>query len=73
MILYSTNCPKCKVLKTKLDNSEYEYDIITDEEEMIKKGFTKVPILELDNGLRLTFVAAMAFLDEDGKRKRKVR
>ena len=62
MILYSTNCPKCRILKSKLDEIKAEYTIVTDEEDMIKKGLTTVPVLELDNGQRLSFVAAMAYL-----------
>ena len=32
--LYSTGCPKCKVLKAKLDQKDLTYDIETDIEKM---------------------------------------
>ena len=46
--LYSTGCPQCNVLKQKLDSANIEYDLITDQDEMIAKGFQTAPILEVD-------------------------
>ena len=47
--LYSTNCPRCVVLEKKLDEKGIEYDLVTDEDVMINKGFMTAPILEVDN------------------------
>ena len=46
--LYSTGCPKCKVLKSKLDSKQIEYTIIEDIEVMKNKGFNSLPVLEVD-------------------------
>ena len=46
--LYSTGCPKCKVLKSKLDSKQIEYTIIDDIEVMKNKGFNSLPVLEVD-------------------------
>ena len=46
--LYSTGCPKCKVLKSKLDSKKIEYTIIADIEVMRHKGFNSLPVLEVD-------------------------
>ena len=46
--LYSTGCPQCKTLKSLLDKRDIEYEVITDENVMIEKGFTKVPMIEVD-------------------------
>ncbi len=46
--LYSTGCPKCKVLKSKLDSKKIEYTIIEDIEVMKNKGFNSLPVLEVD-------------------------
>ena len=46
--LYSTGCPKCKVLKSKLDGKQIEYTIIEDIEVMKNKGFNSLPVLEVD-------------------------
>lgn len=50
-ILYSTGCPKCKVLKAHLDKHDIEYEIVSDKQEMIKLKILSVPVLEVDNVL----------------------
>lgn len=49
IILYSTNCPKCKILEKKLIDADIIFVIKDDEDEMIKKGFTSAPMLEVDD------------------------
>ena len=46
--LYSTGCPKCKVLEAKLNNKHICYETITDESEMIQNGFMSLPVLKVD-------------------------
>ncbi len=57
IILYSTHCPKCKVLEKKLNQKQINYEEITDIKTMEEKGFLSVPILEVD-GERMDFRAA---------------
>lgn len=52
--LYSTGCPQCKVLKQKLDENKIEYEIVTDEDLMLKKGFTSAPMLDVDGEIMNT-------------------
>ena len=47
-ILYSTGCPRCKVLVTKLDSKGISYRVVDDVDEMIKLGITTVPCLGVD-------------------------
>lgn len=49
--LYSTNCPKCKALEKQLNKNKIEYELITDKEVMINKGFHSAPKLEVDGNL----------------------
>lgn len=49
--LYSTGCPKCKVLGTKLDGKNINYNIVSDINVIISKGINTVPVLEVDNNL----------------------
>lgn len=49
VILYSTNCPKCKVLEKKLNSSGIDYSIVTDVDVMEQKGFQSAPVLEVDD------------------------
>jgi len=63
LILYSTHCPKCNVLKAKLDMLKIEYQECNDEEIIISKGFTSVPILEV-NGIFMNFIEAIRWASE---------
>lgn len=47
-ILYSTGCPKCNVLKKKLDEAGVKYDLVNDEDEMIRLGFSATPMFKRD-------------------------
>ena len=46
--LYTTHCPKCKVLETKLQQKGLEYETVEDENIMVEKGFLSAPMLEID-------------------------
>ena len=56
--LYSTGCPKCRVLESKLKELNIEYETIKDKEVLIKKGFKSAPQLEVD-GLTMDFSTAI--------------
>ena len=47
--LFSTNCPKCKILEKKLTQKNIPYTINYDIDEIIDKGYMTVPILKVDN------------------------
>ena len=47
--LYSTKCPKCKVLEAKLKQKNIEYVEINDVTLMQEKGFKTAPKLEIDD------------------------
>ena len=57
VILYSTGCPKCNILKTKLKAKGIEYTENNDVDEMVKMGFMSAPILSVD-GVTYTFADA---------------
>ncbi len=63
IILYSTDCPKCKVLKKKLEEEKIEFLENKDVNEMISLGIDQVPILYV-NGELLDFVAANKWIKE---------
>ena len=62
-ILYSTGCPKCCVLKKKLDAKHIEYETISDTSTMILKGIDAVPVLEVDGEL-LSFPEAADWVNK---------
>lgn len=49
--LFSTNCPKCKVLEKKLNDKKIEYKIETDIDKMFELDITQVPMLMIDDKL----------------------
>lgn len=61
--LYSTNCPRCKVLKAKLDEKGIPYELCTDTKTMYSRGFLEAPVLEVDDEL-MNFRAAINFVNE---------
>lgn len=63
VILYSNNCPRCKILKRKLDDNKINYEIIDDVDTMIDKGLSTVPVLEI-NGRMLDFKEAVEWVNK---------
>lgn len=62
IILYSTGCPKCNVLKSKLDSKEIQYELVTDIKQMKNKGFMTAPMLEVDGNV-YDFGEAVKFIN----------
>lgn len=60
--LYSTGCPKCRILTSKLDAKNIKYAVNSNQEEMIHKGFVSVPQLEV-NGHVFDFNKARKLVD----------
>ena len=63
IILYTTFCPRCRVLETKLKQKEIEYEEVTDVDLMTEKGFMSVPMLEVD-GKTLNFTQSNTWINE---------
>ena len=61
--LYSTHCPRCKVLMKKLEQKGLVYEDITSIEEMKALGITAVPVLEVD-GVRYDFSKANQWINQ---------
>lgn len=63
VILYSTHCPRCKVLTVKLQQKEIVFEEVNDVEVMTAKGFKEAPKLEVD-GVVMDFKQAVDWLKE---------
>ena len=63
VILYEHGCPRCRVLKMKLDQKGIKYDDVTDVEVMKSKGFKEAPKLEVD-GTIMDFKDAVEWIKE---------
>lgn len=55
--MYSSGCPKCRVLETKLKQKNVEFEISSDIDHLIELGFKSIPQLEV-NGKFFSFKQA---------------
>lgn len=65
VIMYTTGCPKCKILKKKLDEKKVEYEEETDVEKMKSMGIDRVPMLSVDGKL-LSYLEAVKLINDGG-------
>ena len=66
-ILYTSGCPRCNILKERLDKARIDYEVEADPETMSSLGITTAPILNV-GGEQLDFAAAIGRLREGGLR-----
>lgn len=64
IVFYSTGCPKCRILKKKLDEKGIQYEICSDEEQMIGLGLEEVPALGI-KGRIYSFREAVEWLNHN--------
>lgn len=62
--LYSTGCPKCKVLKSKLEAKNVEFVENNSVEEMTGLGITQVPVLSV-GGVLMDFKQAVNWVNNN--------
>lgn len=60
--LYSTGCPKCKVLKSKLDAKGIQYEEVNDIDTMLALHIDAVPVL-YHNDNRMEFKEAIDWVN----------
>ena len=63
IVLYSTGCPKCKILKKKLDDKGIKYEEVNEKEKIMAKGVLSVPWLEA-NGDMMDFGKSIKWVNE---------
>ena len=65
--LYTTHCPKCKVLERKLDTLKINYEVCDNVDEVLhyaeENGLSTAPILEVD-GVPFEFSEAIKVISE---------
>lgn len=62
IILYSTGCPKCEILKKKMGEKNISYTEINDIDIMNEKNITFVPMLEIEGKL-LNYKESVSFVN----------
>lgn len=63
IILYTVDCPKCKVLEKKLNNANISFEVCKDTKLMAERNISKLPMLEID-GEMLTFKEAVDMINK---------
>ena len=61
-ILYSTGCPRCKVLEKKLESKGIAYEKNNSVDEMLELGISEVPVLSV-YGQLLNFSEAINWIN----------
>ncbi|MBR3739490.1 MAG: hypothetical protein IKN04_03410 [Clostridia bacterium] len=67
VILYTTGCPVCKMLKAKLDQACIQYEVESDTEKMLALGFRSAPMLQVNEQM-LTSAEAMKWIEGEMKK-----
>lgn len=65
VILYTIDCPKCRVLESKLRDKQITYATVSDVETLKEKGFDLFPKLEV-NGEVMEFKQAVDWVNGVG-------
>lgn len=63
VILYSNGCPRCCVLKQKLDTKHITYEVENSVDKMLAMGVNQVPVLSVDGEL-LAFEQANEWINK---------
>ena len=63
VVLFSTNCPRCKILAAKLDKKHISYTVETDVDQMLALGLKSAPGLSVD-GKVMAFAEANKWVNE---------
>lgn len=61
---FSTHCPKCNVLKAKLEEKNVEYEEVDSIDEMLAIGIKSAPNIQLEDGTLLDFSNALKWVKE---------
>lgn len=62
-VLYSTGCPKCKILREKLEVAKIKYIEISDIDQILEAGITIVPVLEVC-GEKMNFMETVKWINK---------
>lgn len=65
VVVYSTGCPKCQILKKKLEEKDIEFTECSDVQKMLGLGITTVPVMEIDGNL-MDFKSSVEWVNNQG-------
>lgn len=62
VILYTIDCPKCRVIEEKLTNANIKFEVCKDRAKMLALGLDFLPALKIDDGSILNFGEAVKWI-----------
>lgn len=62
-IFTSESCPRCKMLKERMKDKGIDFKENQDEEEMVKLGFTSIPMIRTEDDEVLDFGKAISWIN----------
>ncbi|MBR4155379.1 MAG: hypothetical protein IKU01_01570 [Bacteroidales bacterium] len=69
LVIYSTNCPRCKILIKKLETAGFtDYEVINDVKEMQSLGITTVPMMSVNGGRIMDFKTSIDWINAQEER-----
>ena len=63
MVLYTTGCPKCRILEKKMNDKNIEFEKVDDTAKMAELGIESVPALRLKDGTLLGYFEAVKYVN----------
>lgn len=67
VILYTIDCPKCKVLEKKMQLKGIEFEACHDVSKMRELGITSAPKVQVDGGPLMDFSEANKWVNQQGE------
>lgn len=66
IVLFTIDCPNCKILERKLEQANIGYAVCRDKEVMREYGIDHLPVLRVDDKL-MSFKEAIKWINNQGK------
>ena len=63
--IYTTGCPRCKVLETKLNQAGLKFGVVNDPKKIMEMGFVTAPVMTVD-GKPFGFKEAIEWVETNG-------
>ena len=63
IILYSNGCPKCRVIKSKLESKNIKFVETDDTQKLLSFGYKSYPVLKVNDKM-MDFVSANAWIND---------
>lgn len=63
IVLYSNGCPKCRVIKSKLESKKIKFIETDDTQKLLSFGYKAYPVLKVNDKM-MDFVSANAWVNE---------